>query len=105
MSEDFKEYLQESDIARLREQEKLKSLFLLDMAELMKDKKAQDFIIYLLDFTNINGNNYTGNNDETNHRLGRASVGFHLLGLMEEVDPTLYPRILLNHAKERANVG
>lgn len=101
MDKVMKELMTDEERREHEQQEKAKAIFISDMRDLFRDTRAQKLLFHILDLSNINGLNYTGETNSTNYNLGRTAVGYGLLELMEEADPTLYPRLLLQHAKER----
>ena len=83
-----------------REQAKRHAAFLLDVKDTVKTPGGRKLILWILEATNFNGNNFSVNDRETNYLLGRASVAHDILSLVEEIDPELYPRMLMERAKE-----
>lgn len=86
-----------------RDRDKAYRAMLLDIKDAVKTPGGQKLLLYLIELTNVNGNNFSANGRETNYLLGRASVGLDILSLCEEIDPTLYPRMLMERAKEFKN--
>lgn len=97
---DFEFDVQEEERKEL-EARKARAMFVSDMRDIMSDSRVQKLLINLLEFSNVNGDNFTGDNNLTNYNVGRASMGTYIIGMMEEVDPTIYPRMLLKYVKEK----
>ena len=67
--------------------------------------EGRTLIWHLLGFTKIYDENFSGNSTDIFDK-GRRSVGLWLLSNMNDADPTMYPRMLLDVAKrERAALG
>lgn len=66
--------------------------------------EGRTLIWHLLSFTKLYDENFAGNSTDIFDK-GRRSVGLWLLSQMNEADPTMYPRMLLDVAKrERAEL-
>lgn len=94
------EYLTQDQKRLEKELDKLRALEDNELRELFSHPAFARFVIILMDITNFNGNNYTGERGDTDYLLGRASVFGDILPILDSIDPTMYPRILLNRAKE-----
>jgi hypothetical protein len=68
--------------------------------ELLKTRQGKDFIWYVLDRANLYSDVFTGDN-QTFYLEGRRSVGLAVLQLLEDIDPTAYPRLLLDRNKSK----
>jgi cytochrome oxidase Cu insertion factor (SCO1/SenC/PrrC family) len=93
------EYTSEEQKRSDKDADKNYKLFVAKVRELTKDSNFEDFVNFLLDTTNFNGNNYTNDNNLTMYLTARRSVFFDVMSVLEEADPTYYPRILLKRAK------
>jgi hypothetical protein len=68
--------------------------------ELTKLRAGRDFIWHVLSLCDIYAVDYT----QKNHLLsGRRSVGIEVLQLLTEVDPTFYPRLILEKQDSEGN--
>ena len=73
-----------------------------NIKELLKTRQGKDFIWYILSISNLYGDNFTGNS-HTFYLEGKRSVGLEILQLLEDVDPTAYATLLLDHQKTKEN--
>lgn len=78
----------------MADEDKRYKAFVADMRELFKQPAARDLLWHVLSSCNVWGGIFTGNS-QTYFLEGKRQVGIELLQLMEEVDPTLFPRLLL----------
>ncbi len=74
--------------------DKERAAFISRMRDLMKLRHAREFVWEVLSLAQL----YTYNVNE-----GRRALGIDLLALLEDVDPTLYPRMILENIKEDSN--
>ncbi len=83
----------------MTEEEKLKATEFV-----LKNEMSRRFVWLLLERSALYTTPFTGNS-ETFHRIGRQDMGRDLLRLMEAVDPTAYPKLMLemyeHHQKTR----
>jgi hypothetical protein len=77
------------------DEEKLHGVLLSNVRELLKHRGGKDFIWFVLSRCNIYTPSFTGTADGTAFMEGKRSVGLDLLQLIEEADPSAYPRLLL----------
>lgn len=96
----MKEYLTKEQREKQKALDKLNALEDNELRGIFNHEGFPRFLMLLLDITNFNGNNYTGERGDTDYMLGRASVFGDILPILDSIDVTLYPRILLNRAKE-----
>lgn len=78
----------------MAEDDKEYRAFVADMRELFKEPAARDLLWFVLGVCNVWGGIFTGNS-QTFFLEGKRQVGIEILQLMEEVDPTLFPRLML----------
>lgn len=71
-----------------------------DIRKLSKLPQGRKFIWAVLELCDIYSDVFTGNS-HTFYREGRRSVGLELLAMLEEADPTIYPSLIMEHAKKR----
>ena len=63
------------------------------------DTQAGRAVIWnILAMCDIYSDSFTGNSTSF-HLEGKRSIGLEILGLLEEVDPTIYPNLLLEKQK------
>ena len=61
------------------------------LRELMKTKAAKELITRILDFSGIN-------TPVVGDRMaGRHEVGLEVLGMLQDADPTIYPRLIIEN--------
>lgn len=69
-----------------------------DIRDLASQRHFKEFIWLLLDEAGVYNITFTGN-AHTYFAEGKRSMGLFILQLLEEADPTLYPRMLLERQK------
>lgn len=77
--------------------------FKLYVKEVVKSRAGRELLWYILELTGL----YSCSLTDANSALileGRRSVGIRILECLEEVDPTVYPHMLLERIKEMSNV-
>lgn len=67
-----------------------------NIREITKTEHGKDVIWAFLSMCNIYGESFTGNS-QTFFYEGKRSVGLEMLQLLEDSDPSLYPRLLLRN--------
>lgn len=65
-----------------------------NVREMLKTRAGKEFVWFVLSESNINGGIFTGDN-RIFYLEGKRAVGLSVLQLLEEADPTAYPRLLL----------
>lgn len=73
-------------------------LLRINTRELLKTKVGKDFIWHVLSLCDLYGSHFTGNSS-TFFNEGKRSIGLEVLALLEDVDKTAYPRLLLDRIK------
>ena len=71
----------------------------LAVKRLLKTSDGRAFIWYVLSLCELYSSTFTGNST-TFYREGKRDIGLEILRLLEEVDPTAYPRLILLMQKE-----
>lgn len=104
MPDIIEEYISEGEKEILEIQKKERAAFLLKINSLMAHSNFEDFISFLLDITNFNGNTYGNDTYSTEYFTARRSVFIEILGVLEAADPSFYPRLLLKRIKEVKDV-
>ena len=69
-----------------------------DITTVMGSDQGKDIIWEILSLCGIYDNQFTGNSG-TFFNEGRRSVGIDLIQILNDADPTLYPRLLLERAR------
>ena len=77
-------------------------LLLSNIREIAKTKQGQAFIWHILDFCGIYTDSFTGDN-QTFYLEGKRSIGLSILQLLEDADPSIYPRLVLLNNEEKDN--
>jgi hypothetical protein len=94
-------------MARKKSQEELDYHLLLEnVREVCKSSSGKELVWYILSLTDLYGDSFTGNS-QTFYLEGKRAVGLSILQLLEDADPTLYARLLLDKQKleEQRNEG
>lgn len=73
-----------------------------DLAEIMRQPAGRRLMWWVLAQTHLFNQQFTGNS-HTFFALGERNLGLKLVQLMGEVDPTMFPRLLLENATEVAH--
>lgn len=73
-----------------------------DISSTMGTDQGKDTIWEILSLCGIYDNQFTGNSG-TFFNEGRRSIGIDIIQMLNDVDPTLYPRLLLEHAQLKDN--
>lgn len=81
------------------EQQKEYEKLLGHVRSLMKTQDGKRVIWHILSQCGVYDTNYTGNND-TFFLQGRRDIGLNIIGLLSDVEPTLYPELQLWMAKD-----
>lgn len=98
--EDIENPYDESENQQVEKEEAARyHAFVGDVQDVMKQPGAKKLLMHIISMCDIYDKRMfdKGSNE---FRLGRASVGTDVIQLMEDVDPTLYPTLLLERAKE-----
>lgn len=80
----------------LTPEEKEYELLLGNVREVLKSRAGKAVIWHILSLGNIYSDSFTGNST-TFYNEGRRAIGLQVLQLLEDADPTLYPRLLLDN--------
>lgn len=75
-------------------------LLCMDIRDLSKDKRFTKFVWHVLGFCDLYSDVFTGNS-RTFYLEGRRNVGLSILAVLEDADPTLYARLLLEQQKKQ----
>jgi hypothetical protein len=65
---------------------------------------GKEFIWYVLELCDLYTDTFTGNS-QTFYLEGKRAVGLAILQLLEDTDPLLYARLLLERNTDRQNKG
>lgn len=97
------EYTTEEEKRQLEDEQRKATVVRLRIREIMETEGFEELIKILLDISNFNGNNYTEVTQRFYHMEGRRSVFSDVLAVLEDCDPTYYPRLLLRIAEDVKN--
>ena len=100
MKSNIAEYVTEDDKWVEEESRIAYTLLLARITQIKETEGFSEVMNLLLDISNFNGNNYVKEAHEMTYLEGRRSVFHDFLGVLEDCDSTLYPRLLLKRAKE-----
>lgn len=81
------------------DEEKEYHVLLENVRELLKSGSGKRVIWYILSFCDIYSDTFTGDR-RVDYLTGRRGVGLSILQLLEDADPTAYPRLLLENTKK-----
>ena len=65
------------------------------MLEVLSMPSGKRVVFWLLEQAAIYRDAYSGQDGATNYVLGQQSVGRKVIGLMDDIDPRTYPKLLL----------
>lgn len=86
------------ELQKKKEEEERELLaFINDVRDIASSPKGKKLFWYLLEITGMHSLRYE--EDTSKFNIGRASVGQDIVGLMDSIDPTLYPTVLLEKAR------
>ncbi|HEY7824055.1 MAG TPA: hypothetical protein VIG24_14535 [Acidimicrobiia bacterium] len=89
-------------------QELYRDQIALDLEEVLSFPQGRRVLLRLLERCGVYRSAFTGETEATSLRLGEQNIGLWLISQIETVDPTEYPRLLLEAAqkqdKETVNV-
>ena len=75
-----------------------------NIREVMKLRAGREFIWAILAECGIYNDCFTGNSHGM-YLEGRRSIGLNILEMLEQADPTIYPRLLLEKQEQEADNG
>lgn len=64
----------------------------------LSDPDGKRVLFWVLEQAAIYRDAYSGDDSATNYVLGQQSVGRKIMGMMDQIDPRTYPRLLLDIA-------
>ncbi len=71
-----------------------------NIRELIKTKSGKDFIWEVISMCGIYSSTFTGNSQGA-YLEGKRAVGLEVLQLLEDVDPALYPNLILEKQEKK----
>lgn len=83
--------------AEKRDSEELRAAF----AAVLSTAEGKRVMFWVLEQAAIYRDAYSGEDGATNYLLGQQAVGRKLIGLMDDIDPRTYPKLLLDIADMR----
>lgn len=81
------------------EDEKQFNLLKLNTREVLKLKAGKEIIWHILSMCGIYDDTFTGNS-QSFYLEGKRAVGLEILQLLEDADPTFYPKLLLEKTND-----
>jgi hypothetical protein len=81
-----------------RERDDLRAAF----AAVLSFPEGKRVLFWVLEQAAIYRDAYSGDDGATNYTLGQQSVGRKLIGMLDDIDPRTYPRLLLDIADMKA---
>lgn len=87
-------------IVELTQEEKDYRVLTANVREVAKSKAGKAFIWHLLGLANLYSESFTGNSS-TFYNEGRRGFGLQILQLLDDADPTIYPRMILDNIEPK----
>ena len=84
--------------AEERERDELRAAF----AAVLSVAQGKRVLFWVLEQAAIYRDAYSGNDGATNYILGQQAVGRKLIGMMDDLDPRTYPKLLMDIADIKA---
>jgi len=84
-----------------RAQELYRDQIVLDLEAVLSIPQGRRVLLRLLERCGVYRSAFTGETEATALRLGEQNIGLWLIAQIEDVDPTEYPRLLLEAAQKR----
>lgn len=84
-----------------RAQELYRDQIVLDLEAVLSIPQGRRVLLRLLERCGVYRSAFTGEAEATALRLGEQNIGLWLIAQIEDVDPTEYPRLLLDAAQKR----
>lgn len=75
----------------------------LNIKAVVSTEAGKAFLWHILSLCDLNANCFSGDNNTTNYIAGKQAVGQDILMLLEAIDPTIYPKLILNNIEESDN--
>jgi hypothetical protein len=91
--------VQDDNARRDAEETKRRNLFIVKMRDLMDTDAGKVLVWEILSFCELY--NASPRGELTPYFEGRRSVGVYLLELLNEVNPRIYPRLIIEKLEER----
>lgn len=83
---------------REKENEELKRA----LAAVVNTDAGKRVLFWLLERCNVYGEAFSESHSVSSYHLGRMSIGRLLIAKMDEINPQIYPKLLLDYANMRA---
>lgn len=84
-----------------RAQELYRDQIALDLEAVLSIPQGRRVLLRLLERCGVYRSAFTGETEATALRLGEQNIGLWLIAQIEDVDPTEYPKLLLEAAQKR----
>lgn len=84
-----------------KDQELVRDRVALDLEAVLRLPQGRRVLLMILERCGLYRNAYTGERPATDFRLGEQNVGLWLVAQIEAVNPTEYPMLLLERAREK----
>ena len=84
-----------------RAQELYRDQIVLDLEAVLSIPQGRRVLLRLLERCGVYRSAFTGETEATALRLGEQNIGLWLIAQIEDVDPTEYPKLLLEAAQKR----
>ena len=73
---------------------------MLDLEAVLNLPQGRRFVMAVIGRCGLYRSAQTMDRDATNHRLGEQNIGLWLVAQLERLDPTAYPRLMLEQARD-----
>ncbi len=78
-------------------------IFIANVRTAMKTRGTKDLVWDVLDFCGLNSGSFTGNST-TFFNEGKRAVGLYLLGVLQEADPKIYPKLIIEKIEHNEEI-
>lgn len=78
-------------------------VFIANVRTAMNTKATKDLVWDLLDFCGLNSESFTGNSS-TFYNEGKRAVGLYLLSVLQEADPKIYPKLIIEKIEHNEEI-
>jgi len=83
-----------------KDQELVRDRVFLDLEHVLRSPQGRRVLMMILERCGLYRNAYTGERQATDFRLGEQNIGLWLVSQIEAVNPTEYPTLLLERARQ-----
>lgn len=88
---------------REKEERKANDRLKLAIRNVLKSEDGYLLVWHILGLCDNYSDPFTAERGKTDYLLGRQSIGLDIIRTLQDIEPTLYPSLLLRREKENAN--